>query len=73
LADASSAEPAMMAAVAAKAIIILRAILRPPACYRQDELFVGTAPLDPCASRAPRLRAKISTTESIGQDCDTLK
>jgi hypothetical protein len=31
LADASSAEPAMMAAVAAKAIIVLRAILRPPA------------------------------------------
>jgi hypothetical protein len=39
----------------------------------QDELFVGTAPLDCCASRALRLRAKISTTESIGQDCDTLK
>jgi hypothetical protein len=35
-----------MAAVAAKAITILRTMMRPPACYRQDELFVGTAPLD---------------------------
>jgi hypothetical protein len=26
-----------------------------------------------CASYAQRLRAQISTTESIGQDCDRLK
>jgi len=68
LADASNAEAAMTAAAATKAMAILRTMIASSRCYTKDELFVGTAPLVLSESRAPRPRAKISTTESIGQD-----
>jgi hypothetical protein len=63
----------MMAAVAAKAITILRTMMRPPACYRRDESSLSEPRRSMMCVRGSRLRAKISTIESIGQDCDTLK
>jgi hypothetical protein len=63
----------MMAAVAAKAIIVLRIMTASSSLRETGRALCWNRAAQCGAFYAPRLQAKISMTESIGQERDRLK